>query len=78
MTDLERLEAWMNQRGLNMKQMARDMDLDYINVYHTLVARPKRNKRTKVNGNFIVRFASTYGNEAAASIFSEFAPREVA
>lgn len=78
MTDLERLQAWMDKRGLNKKQMAREMGLDYINLYHTLVARPKRNKSDEVGGNFIVRFIATYGNEAATAIFSELAPREPA
>lgn len=76
MTDLERLQAWMDERGLSKKQMAREMGLTYINLYHTLAVRkPKTNK---IAGNFVVRFIATYGNDAATAIFSELAPREVA
>lgn len=73
-TDLERLENWMKKRGLSKKQMAREMGITYINLYHTMVVRyPKTNK---IAGNFIVRFSATYGSEVATEIFSELAPRE--
>lgn len=71
MSDVERVNQWMDKRGLGKKQMARDMGLSYINVYHTLVVRGE--KSGEIAGNFIVRFIATYGIEEARKVFSELA-----
>ena len=52
-SDVERLNEWMHKRNLSKKQMAHDMRLSYINVYHTMVVRGEETGR--IAGNFIVR-----------------------
>lgn len=74
----EPLKDWMQKRGLTKKQMAREMGISYINLYHTLVARPKQTKRGKISESFIVRFSATYGVDVAAEIFPELVSRETA
>ena len=74
MTDIGRLDKWMLERGKNKKQLAREMGLSYINVYHTLVFRGK--DTGEVAGNFIVRFIATYGYEEARKVFAELAAPE--
>lgn len=71
MTDIGRLDKWMLERGKNKKQLAREMGLSYINVYHTMVVRGK--ETGEVAGNFIVRFIATYGYDEARKVFAEIA-----
>lgn len=75
-SDVERLNEWMHKRNLSKKQMAHDMGLSYINVYHTMVVRGEETGR--IAGNFIVRFIATYGFEAAREVFAELAIIETA
>jgi hypothetical protein len=78
MTDIERLREWMRQRDLTTKQMAREMEMPYATVYHAVIERGEKAGKDTITGNFVVRFAATYGMELAAEIFATLAPREMA
>lgn len=76
MSDIDRLLAWCKERDMDLHQLAKAMGLTYINVYHTVKARPKRNQCDRVNGNFIVRFIVAFGYTEAAAIFKELPENE--
>lgn len=71
MNDVQRLKLWMTARGLTNKQMAREMGLSYINLYHNIFVRGEESGA--VAGNFIVKFIARYGIDEARKVFAALA-----
>lgn len=79
MDDVQRLKQWMEEHDMTTKELAHRMGLTYVNVYHTLVARPKINQKgNKINGNFIICFMKAFGLAEAQKVFEELNEVEVA
>lgn len=72
MTDIDRLRSWMEGRKLNMKSLARDMEMPYITV-HTVVKR-----RERITDQFVTRFIRRYGIDEASRVFkTHLAPAKI-
>lgn len=63
MNDIERLEQWMQAKGLSVWDLAREMQLPRHTVYFVV------SRRKKVTESFAKKFAIHFGWDLAVSIF---------
>lgn len=65
MTDTERLDVWMQERGLTKKSLAATMGVKYITLWHMTV------KRKTVSDKFITAFIRHFGCDEAVKVFAD-------
>lgn len=65
MTEIERVQAWMDANGITMKSLARQMNISYLSVYTIIV------QRRNLTSNFKWRFAQVFGWEVASQLFDQ-------
>lgn len=64
MTDLDRLNRWMDKNSLTVWQLARELGLSRHTVYSVVVT------RKKITDSFVTCFIRRYGPELATTIFT--------
>lgn len=62
MTEINRLELWMDAQGYSIKELAKELGTSYYGVYLVL-------HRKRISPGFRLRFTQRFGTDVANSIF---------
>ncbi len=63
MSEIERLKAWIEERGYSLRQLAREMGMPYQTLYHQVIV------RERITGDTRWTFMKRFGLEEANRVF---------
>jgi len=68
MTEINKLQAWMDEHGYSISSLAKELGVSYYGVYLVI-------HRNRISPGFRLRFVERFGADAARSIFDPYGTR---
>lgn len=69
MSEINKLEKWMDANGYTIKSLASELGVGYYGVYLVL-------HRKRISPGFRIRFSQRFGNKVADSIFDPYGVKQ--